>query len=198
MMESPGQTQSMRLSIVGVLNLLVPGLGIIWHGRIAGGLALGVVFAACANLAVCSVLLIPDDLPGWAPPLAIGLAAGAYVGCQVQFVRSARQHRNAERERIRRVALSTVRESLEQGDYAGGLAALAPISHLAAHDLLVAYRTAQVLSGLGDAQAARTAWQQVRALDRHHIYRDEWRTAAAWALHSSDAGGEVPPDRSLV
>lgn len=193
MMKHPGQSQRMQAFAAGALNLLVPGLGIIWLGRAVAGLVFGLVFAACANLAVCAVLLVPGDLPAWAPPLAIGLATGAYLGCQVQLVRSSREHREAEQQRIRRAALTAVREALERGDYSAGLAALAPVSHLAAQDLLVAFRLAQLLTAVGDTQAALAAWRQVRALDRHHIYRDEWRTAVVGALNSNDAGGEPPP-----
>jgi hypothetical protein len=193
MMGSPSQSH-LGNSAAGILNMLVPGSGIIWLGRTVAGLVFGALFAACANLAVWSMLLIPDDLPAWVPPLAIGLATGAYLACQVQFVRSARGRRQAEQEAVRRSALIRVREALEEGDCRRGLAALAPVSHLAAHDLLVAYRMAQVLSGLEDAEAARRAWRQVRALDRHHIYRDEWGTAVSGALHSPDAAGDLPFD----
>ncbi len=54
---------SARAWLAGVLNLLVPGLGIIYLGRAWTGLIVGLIFAAFANLALWAVLLIPDDLP---------------------------------------------------------------------------------------------------------------------------------------
>lgn len=182
----------------GVLNLLVPGLGIICVGRTWPGVILGLIFAAFANLALWAVLLMPDDLPAWGPPLAVGLAAGAYVGCQIDFVRSSRDRRRREQDAIRHSALAAVSEALARGDFVAGLDALGSISHLAAQDLLVAYRQAQVLTGLGDEHAAYVAWRQVRTLDRHNIYRDEWRTAVGGALNSTDAAGDVPSTGFLI
>jgi|GEM_PF-1161728 len=184
---------SARAWLAGVLNLLVPGLGIIYLGRAWTGLIVGLIFAAFANLALWAVLLIPDDLPDWGPPLALGLAAGAYVGCQVNFVKSSRDRQKCAQEAVRRSALAAVGQALECGDFNAAQAALEPVRHLASQDLLVAYRLAQVLTGLGDAQAACAAWRQVKTLDRHRIYRDEWQTDASEALHSFAAAAQQAP-----
>ena len=198
MMDNAGQNKGVGALPAGFLNLLVPGLGTIWLGRPWAGLACGLIFAACANLAIYAVLLVPDDLPTWAPPLAIGVAAGLYVGSQVQFGRSLRECRRAAQQAVRRTALSAVRDCLERGDYSGGLAALRPVGHLAKQDLLVAYRAAQVLTGLGDKKAASQAWRQVRALDRHHIYRDDWRTDSGGLLNSTEVRGAPSGPDSYV
>jgi len=155
------------------LNLVIPGLGIILIGRTGAGLVVGLLFAACANLAIWAAVLIPDEFSPSLRALLIGLAGGMYFGAQLRFAQTLREVRQAEQAKRRQEVLREVFACLQQCDYAGALRAIAPLRDRAANDLLVAYRLAQILTGLNEVDAALRAWRQVRALDRHHIYRDE-------------------------
>jgi hypothetical protein len=155
------------------INLLVPGAGMILVGSVITGLLAGLLFAACANFAILAVLLFPDDFSAALQALAIGLAAGAYFGAQVRLARQIRTQHAAAIASFRRRILWQSQESLARGDAAGAVAALRPLAAEAGCDLLVAYRLAQALTAAGDRPAARAAWQQVRALDEHGLYKQQ-------------------------
>ena len=61
------------------LNLMLPGGGMVLLGDIAGVLAIGLAFAAAANLAVVSTFLIPDDFAPSLRILTVLAAALAYI-----------------------------------------------------------------------------------------------------------------------
>ncbi len=152
-------------------NLLLPGAGLILLGATGAGILTGLVFAACANFAVLAVLLFPDDFGERLQFLAIGLAAGCYVGAQLRYHRAVRSLRIRQASALRRHLLRQTEQWLEAGQPARALDCIRQLADLATTDLLVAYRLAQTLTAAGDVPAARAAWQQVRRLDRHGIYR---------------------------
>ncbi len=157
---------------IKLFNLVVPGGGMILVGRLWTGLAVGMLFAVTANYAIIATLLFPDDAPGWLQGLAIGLCGGSYLGAQLRMgscLREARQQAVAE---VRDATLRAVSACLANNQADEALAAMEPIADMAERDLLVAYRFAQVLTKTGDASAARRAWERVRRLDRHRLYRE--------------------------
>jgi hypothetical protein len=167
-------------------NLVLPGVGLILAGRVAAGLAIGLLFVVLANGAVAATLLVPDDVSPWVQALVIGLAAGTYVGAQLRLRYALEDTARAARRDRRDAALRVVRACVERGDGEAGWEALRPVAEDAEEDLLVAYRVAQVLTLRGDRTAARIAWERVRRLDRHHLYREAYD--AQMAALRSDAG----------
>ncbi len=157
------------------VNLVLPGGGLVWIGSIWTGMLIGLVFVVSANLALVATLLIPADFGRWLQMLIIGFALGSYFAAQVRLAQDLRAMAEAAAREARREALRAAREHLLAGDVLAALEALRPVADRANHDLLVAYRLAQALSGSGDGDAAREAWQRVRKLDTHGIYRDEIR-----------------------
>lgn len=153
------------------LNLVLPGGGLVLLGEIGGGLLVGLLFTACTGFALLSTLLFPDDYPRAVTVLGIGLAAGSYVGAQVRLSQALRRQAAAQAARRRASQLRLACECLQRGDPAGALAALEPLVDSARTDLLVAYRLAQALSAAGDDAGAAAAWEQVRALDRHGLFK---------------------------
>ena len=178
------------------LNLLIPGVGIILLGRVAIGLLVGLIFVLCVNYALWATLLIPDEFPSWARGLGIGLAGGTYVGAQLRLAQTVRSRDRQRRAALRRQALNAAREALRLGDSAAALEALGPVRAHAEHDLLIAYRLAQLYTGAGDVAQALAAWQRVRALDRHRIYRDEIRANEEVLARLRVAGTPPPPAES--
>jgi hypothetical protein len=153
------------------VNLLLPGGGLILLGAVGSGLLAGTLFIACANFALAAVLLFPDDFSDTTQALGIGLAAGAYVGAQVRVTTQVRRLRAEGTAARRRRALWAARDCLARGDAAAAVDVLRPLVEAEAQDLLVTYQWAQSLTAAGDATRARDAWQQVRRLDRHGIYK---------------------------
>ena len=153
------------------VNLLLPGGGLILLGALWSGLLGGLLWTACANFAVLAVLLFPDDFSPTTQALGIGLAAGAYVGAQWRLVAQVCDLRAQASAARRRRTLWQARDCLARGEAARAVETLRPLADEAAHDLLVAYQWAQALTAAGDAARARAAWQHVRRLDRHGIYK---------------------------
>ncbi len=164
------------LNVVGLVNLVIPGGGLVLRGAVVAGVMIGVVFALCANLALWATLLIPDDFSPWKSGLAIGLAGGTYVGAQIRLRYTVRRQEREAGAGQRRAALEAVRQHLERKDYAAAWEAIRPVLGCVESDLLVARRCAQILSGLNKIEAAWEAWGRVRRLDRHQIYREETRS----------------------
>ena len=159
------------------VNLVLPGGGLILAGAPGTGLLLGLLCTVCANSAIAATLLFPDDFPRGVQVLAIVLAAATYVGTQVRLVTDVRTQRHRQRTGRRTQLLREAQEALARGDLVHAREAVEALASGAAHDLLVAYRLAEVRTAAGDAPAARAAWRQVRMLDVHGIYRPKLRDA---------------------
>ena len=198
------QTQRIYLA---ALNLLVPGTGLVLTGSLAEGLGLGVAFLLAANIAVWATLLTPDDFSAAGRAASLLTATICYLAAQVRLVDALRRQQVRAAELRRRNALAQAQHYLARGDYASACSALEALADLKSHDLLVAYRLAQALSGLSEATAghdgsgttcpgradlrrqALEAWEQVRRLDRDGIYRDQVREA----LKALDSRPPPPP-----
>ncbi|MFQ5806174.1 MAG: hypothetical protein ACE5I3_06980 [Phycisphaerae bacterium] len=156
-----------------LINLLVPGGGLILIGSETMGVLVALLFTAAATFAIAAVLLFPDDvLPTWRG-LGIGVAIGTYLGAQIRYAQTVRSQREQAAEERRRVALEHARRALLAGRVDDAWQALQPLVERAESDLVLAYRLAQVLTARGDVAGARAAWRRVRRLDRHRLYRQE-------------------------
>jgi hypothetical protein len=166
---SPSSAQLVRWA--PRLNLLLPGGGQILLGFHVSGLLRGVLFTVAANYCVYAVFIVPDLYSRTVQALLIGLVAGAYVGAQLRMAGNLRELRERERVADRDTRLRVAQAALAEGEVAAARKALAPLAPSETDDLLVAVRWAQALTAAGDAGAADAAWQRVRELDRHGIYR---------------------------
>lgn len=172
-----------------VCNALVPGSGLILQDRLAPGAGLGLIFAGVSNFTLAAFWLIPESVPS---PLAeVGLGATVATWCVAQIATAQRLRSGGRKDSAvqRRGALRLVQDALAAGDADAAHAAIAPLAELADQDLLVAVRLAQVLTAKRDAAGAAGAWERVRRLDRHHIYRAQ-RIEATQRLNELN---EAPP-----
>lgn len=165
----------MLTSWARVLNLIVPGIGMVLVGNPVQGLIIGLCVAVLVNLALWAVLIIPADFERVEQGTLIGVAAGAYVGAQLRLAFVTQRQRRAGRQDRRREVLELVRQRLRARDFAGAREALAALPDPLADDLLTALRRAQIFTGLGDEPRARAAWEQVRRLDHQRLYKSEVR-----------------------
>lgn len=70
-----------------ILNLFLPGTGLILRRREWLGLSLAVLFGVCCNVAIAGWLIAPAAIPGWLTMFAVLLAAVTWLAAQVLFKR---------------------------------------------------------------------------------------------------------------
>ncbi len=156
-----------------LLNILVPGTGLVWLGRPWLGLSLAVWFALSVEVALCGWLIAPATIPWAITGLAGVLAASAWlVGMAVLMLRLRMLHdRNldVELERMREHAL----EAMARGDLRSANAVLRIALSLDDAHLETQILWARVLTELGRKKSARRAWRGASRLDEEDRYGAE-------------------------
>ncbi len=186
-----------QANLARLINLAAPGGGLIVLGQTWTGAVIAGLFALCANLAVATSLIIPDDIPRWLAGLAVGLGAGVYVGAQIRLFWTVRSLRRERAATARHDALRDALLLMRQGRFDPAREKIRGLSHLIETDLLVADRYAQVLTGCDDPTGAGRAWLRGRGLDRHKIYRQDIEAHRhLWdrPLFAADAVDSAKPD----
>ncbi len=153
-----------------LVNLLLPGAGAILLGSTGLGLGAGLVFALCANLAILTTLILPDDFTRFAASTTVTLAVVSYGLAQVAFAVAQRRRFEVDRSSRRQDHLRALRAAAERGEHA---AALEIVERLAAEwpeDLALLHWRARLLRALGRAEDALRVEAELRRLDRHGIY----------------------------
>lgn len=175
-------------------NLIVPGGGLIVVGATWTGLTTGVLFALGANFAVAATLLIPDETPTWLRAAAVAFTVGVYAFAQWRLPHVWRRQNRAARAERRRAVLHRVHVLIEQARFDAARDELAAVADLAEHDLLIAFRIAEVETALHAGGTACDAWRRVESLDAHEIYRAQ-REAALRRLGVQRGDGEIADPR---
>jgi hypothetical protein len=161
-------------AVIGQLvNLVVPGGGLILSGNALLGVLIAALFTLTANFALLASLLFPDDFSATRRGLGIGVAIGTYVGAQIRYAQSLRSQRRQAADTLRHNVLGAVRSALLAGRVDDAWQAIQPLINQVNDDLVVAYRVAQVLTAREGGEAALAAWERVRRLDRHRVYRQQ-------------------------
>lgn len=176
-----------RLSTAERVNRVFPGVGLILAGSITAGMAVGLTFTATAALAIASYGLIPENVPPMARAGLLAAALAWYFCAQVWAAQAVRTRREAARAARRRGVLCRALEALERGEPRLARELIEPLAADEPDDLLVACRAAQILTALGDVQAARLAWERLQRLDRHRIFRRDWEAGLQGLLTRSAA-----------
>jgi hypothetical protein len=171
--ESPTMSADKITTVARLINLVIPGGGLILIGSEAIGVLIATLFTASADLAIAASLLFPDDFASTWRGLAIGVAIGTYIGAQVRYAQTVRCRGQRLAESRRHAALRDARVALAAGRVSDAWCALQPLADEAERDVALAYRWAQVLTAKGSGAAAQAAWRRVRRLDRHRIYYQE-------------------------
>ncbi len=172
--------------VASLINFLLPGVGLVLAGRLALGVVLGLTFTVGVCVALAGAFLMPDDLDRRFTLLTAGAGAGVYVAAQHQMQATRREARRRTIERKRRERLHAALSQLKAGDAGQARATLAALMGDHPHDLLIAYRHAQACLASGDAPAAQQAWDRVRRLDPHGLYRaEELAARAQLAIHAA-------------
>jgi hypothetical protein len=72
----------MRFAAAVLMNVIVPGAGLLLVGRVELGIATSVLFAFCAEAAFCGMLIAPAAMPPWLTVGAGSLAMAIWVVAQ--------------------------------------------------------------------------------------------------------------------
>jgi hypothetical protein len=169
-----------------LLNLLVPGIGLILAGRVWLGLAAGLVTTVLVATTIAAFLLFPDDFDPVTRGLVAGGAGGAYLGVQIRLVVVLREVRHAARRESRNTCLQRAAELVDAGAPEQALALIEPLYARDSSDLHVIYRRAQALTAAGRHDDAILAWRELAERDRHRLYAVFWRSALAKYADAQD------------
>ena len=183
-----------------VINLLVPGSGLILLGLPWLGIALALWFALGAELAACGWLIAPATIP-WVLTLVGALCAGAaWVLGQGLFLTRMRFLRDPELPAELAILRRHATEALARGDHRAACSTLRVALSIDDADLPTRILWARLMTGMGRKRHARRAWRGSARLDTHREHQNEIRQAlqrlgATWT-RSGSGSPPVSPNRS--
>jgi hypothetical protein len=156
-----------------VLNLLVPGTGLIVLGRPWMGLALTGCFLLGAEVGILALLVVPAVLPFPVAVLGLAWAATVWFMGQILLIRRVRLLRSAELPRQMAILRRLTGWALNRGDYAAARSAIAIALSLDDSDPACQILRARLLSLTGKPASARRAWLLARRLDLRQEHEAE-------------------------
>ncbi len=159
-----------RMTFVMIINVLIPGAGLVVLRREWLGLATSVLFALLAIIFISSRWIIPSDIPSWAAYLSlIGLIL-VWVGSMVAVVQRARFVRDpeviAEIKQLQQQGASAI----EGGDLAEARRVLLVAINLDDEDAETWAIWSKLMEGQDNTRAAHVGWKRVlRLADRQEL-----------------------------
>ncbi|UCG32113.1 MAG: hypothetical protein JSU68_10650 [Phycisphaerales bacterium] len=161
----------MRYQTAIVLNLFVPGTGLILARREWLGIALAALFGVLVQLGLWGCLIEPARVPTWL--VATCLAGSALVWLAAQYLLRQRLvlMRNPDvQEELTRLR-DQAADHLANGGYKDAWATLQVALAIDDEDLDSNVLVAELLAALGRVDEARKAWRRVAQLDRGGVCR---------------------------
>jgi hypothetical protein len=159
-----------RYQAAVILNLLIPGTGLIVTRREWLGASLAGLFGLIVQLGLWGCLIEPSRMPSWL--VATCLGGGALVWLAAQYLLRQRLilMRNPEVARELGRLRDQAAERVAEGNYQQAWAALQLAVAIDDEDLATNVQVADLLAILGRFSEARQAWQRVSRLDRQGQY----------------------------
>jgi hypothetical protein len=149
-----------------LLNLVVPGSGMILLRREWLGFVAAILFSLLAALAIVGRWVVPRDVP----PLLVAVSGWAAVGVwgltQWLVHRRARWLASPALARELAVMRAQAAEALAEGDHMEAHRVLLVARSVDDEDVELAVLWAELMTAMGRQRAARRGWQRVRRLDR--------------------------------
>jgi hypothetical protein len=166
-----------RFWLAILMNLLVPGTGLIALGRVWLGLAVALWFGLGAEVAICGSVLAPMSLPRWVTLTGGGLALAAWLAGQGLLIGRIRLLRDpnlpAELQALRDLA----EKALARGEFAAAQSPLRVALSIDDADVPTRVLWARLLTQTGRTARARRAWLEAQQLDIQQRYSAEIRQA---------------------
>lgn len=160
-----------------LLNLLIPGAGLIIRRREWLGLSLALVFGICGNVFVAGLWIAPAAIP---PAIAHGaglVAALWWLLSQALLWRQIQHQRRCKN--VVDCLIRDSREAWERGDLAAAHSFLERALRLDDECVELHVLSARVFERRGDAVQARLRWRRVLQLDQRREYQTEARRSLA-------------------
>ena len=160
-----------------VVNLAVPGGGLIILRREWLGLAIALLFALFGQIAIFGWLIVPLDVPGWMTWTATISAAAIWIAAQ--WLAIARRRLLATPELAAEVAdlEARARAAMAREDWEEARRSLIVATRLDDENVALAAMRAELMTCCGETRRARRVWKRVMALDRDGQYRDQAQRA---------------------
>jgi hypothetical protein len=161
----------MRQHAAIILNLLVPGTGLILLRREWLGVALAGLYGVLVQLGLWGCLIEPARMPTWLA--ACGLLGGGSVWLAAQLLARQRlsQVRNPELVNELAKLRDQACEHVSNGRYEEAWSVLRVALAINDEDLGTVVQVAELMTTLGRWREARRAWHHVEQLDDERIYR---------------------------
>lgn len=160
-----------------LLNILMPGAGVVWQGRPVVGLALAVVYAPALAVVLVAWLIAPLAVPAWLTVASAVTAGGAFTLAQLVL----HQHLALRRDPAWRNHLATLHETANEqfdaGNYFEALLAVEELLEDDPEDIPAHLLRARIYAADGKYARARHAYQQLAKVDTLGQYRAEIRNA---------------------
>jgi hypothetical protein len=166
-----------RFVLPALMNLLVPGSGLMALGRPWLGLALAVWYAMSAEALIAAKLIAPGSLPAWTAAVGGGLAALAWIiaqgllGERIRFLMDV--HLPTELAMVRKMA----EDALQRADYRAARSALRVALTMDDSDVMTRILWARLMSVRATRFRARRAWIEAARLDQRREFTTEIRAA---------------------
>jgi len=161
--------------LIWLINLVLPGAGLIIRRREWLGFLLTLVFGICGNAALAGLIIAPLAIPRWMTGLAVGMSALAWVLSQLLFWRQL-IHLERCRESLA-VLLEDSRAALAGGDHGSAHRLLERAAAVDDEHLELNVLWARLCTSEGDESAAQRRWRRVIQLDVRRTYHSEARMA---------------------
>jgi tetratricopeptide (TPR) repeat protein len=171
----------LRAKAAILVNLLVPGAGLIILQREWLGVSMALLFVVLAQLGISGLWIVPEDVPRWQAVLSMAGAGLVWLAAQLLALTRYRTSVSPVVQREIDELRARAEAAMQAGDLAEARQTLQLALNLNDEDLPTLALYAQVLGRLGEARDARRSWRRVRALDRH----GEFRAAADAGLAGS-------------
>ena len=156
----------MRTGWAIVLNVVVPGGGLIALRREWLGLAVAALFGVLGQVALLGLLMLPATIPMWLTAVCGGVAVVVWLGAQWLLWLRVRQATGPAVGRELGMLRRQAEEAVARQKYAEAEDLLRVALTLDDENLAVNVQWAETLTLMGQFRPARRAWRRVLYLDR--------------------------------
>ena len=177
----------LRLKLAVVVNLLLPGSGMILARQHWSGLAVVVLFTTAAQISLWAVWIAPGAIPQWVTTICLGGVAALWATAQVKLAARIRVLSDPTRISQIRTCYELYDQATADGRYDDARGALDVALTVDDENPETYLRLARLSAIIGKYDEARHAWRLVDKLDRSRIFRREMTEALALFPYRADA-----------
>ena len=163
----------LRLRFAVVLNIVLPGSGLILARKHWSGLAWVVLFTTATQIVLWSLWVAPGAIPHWTTTICLGGVAALWVTCQVKLVSSIRVLTDPTRHSQIQTCYELFDQATKAGRYDEARGALDVALTVDDENPDTYARLARLTALVGKYDEARQAWRVVDQLDHRGIFRRE-------------------------